>query len=94
MFGCKDYFTDRYLRLDLAVRQIPTLHEKNLVLESIVLGYRDGSQEASKEESCLDHWVQDRLEEALKTLDKVEEPDGRALISIGNRHGRDLFLQQ
>ncbi len=94
MYGCRDYFTDRYVRLDLAVRQIPTIHEKNLVLESIALGYGDGSQEASKEESLLDHWMQDRLDEALNTLDKVEEPDGRALISIGNKHGRDFFLQQ
>ena len=82
------------LRLDLALREIPTLHEKNLVLESISSGYRDASREALRDESLLNQWLQDRLEEALNTLNTVEEQDGRALISIGKKHGREFLLHQ
>lgn len=64
---------DGQLRLNLALRQIPTIHKKNLVLESIVLGYRDTPRETSKEETLLDQWAQDRFGGALKTLDIVEE---------------------
>ena len=83
---------DGQLRLNLALRQIPTIHEKNLVLESIVSGYRDTPWETSKEETLLDQWAQDRFGGALKTLDIVEEIKGRALISIGKKYGRALLM--
>lgn len=85
---------DGSFRLNLALRQIPTIHEKNLVLQRIASGYRDASYEASKEETHVDRWVLDRLKGALNTLEYVEEQDGKALISIGKKHGRDLFLNQ
>ena len=85
---------DRSLRLNSALRQIPTIHEKSLVLESIALGYRDALCKASKDESLLDQWVQDRLAGALDTLDVVKEQDSRALSSIGKKHGREFFLYQ
>ena len=65
-----------------------------MVLASIVSGYRDALSKASEEDTFLDQWVWDRLEEALNTLDTVEEQDGRALISIGKKHGRELLLNQ
>lgn len=65
-----------------------------MVLESIVSGYRDSPRKTPKEETLLDQWVQDRLRWALKSLEIVEEQDGRALISIGKKHGRDLFEDQ
>ena len=86
---------DGSLRLNLALRQFPTIHERNSVLESIASGYRKASCEALKtlkKKTFLDQWVHDRLEEALKTLVLVEEQDGRALVSIGKKHGTDLFL--
>lgn len=83
---------DGQLRLNLALRQITMIHEKNLVLESIVSGYRDTPRETSKEETLLDQWAEDRFGGALKTLDIVEEINGRALISIGKKHGRDLLM--
>ena len=85
---------DPLLRFDLALRQIPTIHEKNLILESISSGYRDVSSEASKDETLLDQWVIDRLKGALDTLEAVDERDGRALVSIGKKHGRELLLHQ
>ena len=81
---------DCSLRLNSALCQIPTIHEKNLVLESIASGYRD----ASKDESLLDQWVQDRFARALDMLDVVTEQDSRALSSLGQKHGRDFFLHQ
>ena len=81
---------DCSLRLTSALCQIPTIHEKNLVLESIASGYRD----ASKDESLLDQWVQDRFARALDMLDVVTEQDSRALSSLGQKHGRDFFLHQ
>ena len=86
--------TDQYLRIDLAIRQIPTFREKYLVLESIASGCRDVSREASKEESLLDQRVQDRIEEALRSMDMVSEQDARALISVGKMRGRDFILKQ
>ena len=85
---------DRSHRLNSALCKIPTIREKSLVLESIALGYRDALCEASKDESLLDQWVQDRFAAALDTLDVVKEQDGRALSSIGKKHGRDFFLHQ
>ena len=85
---------DRSLRLNLALCQIPTIHEKSLALESIASGYRDALSEVSKDESLLDQWMQDRLAGALDTLDVVTEQDSRALSSIGKKHGRDFFLHQ
>ena len=85
---------DRSLRLNSALCQIPTIHEKNLVLESIASGYRDALCEASTDESLIDQWVQDRFAGALDTLDVVTEQDSRVLSSIGKMHGRDFFLHQ
>lgn len=94
--SCLDRYTlDKYkYGLNLALRQIRTIQEKNMVLESIVSGYRDSPRKTPKEETLLDQWVQDRLRWALKSLEIVEEQDGRALISIGKKHGRDLFEDQ
>ena len=85
---------DRSLRLNSALCQIPTIHEKSLVLQSIASGYRDALSEASKDESLLDQWVQDSFARALDMLDVVTEQDSRALSSIGKKHGRDFFLHQ
>ena len=85
---------DLSFRLNSALCQIPTIHEKNLVLESIASGYRDALSEASKDESLLDQWVQDQLAGALDVLDVVTEQDSRALSSIGKKQGRDFFLHQ
>ena len=85
---------DGWLSLNLALRQIPTIHEKILVLESVAAGYRHTSSEMSTEETLLDQWMQDRLEEALDVLEIVEEEDGRALVSVGKKLGRDFLVDQ
>ena len=85
---------DKSFRLNLALHQIPTIQEKEFVLVSIVSGYRDALCKASEEDTFLDRWVRDRLEETLNTLDTVEEQDGRALISIGRKHSREFLLNQ
>ena len=85
---------DRPVRLNLALHQIPTIQEKNLVLTSIVSGYRDALCKTLEEDNFLDQWVRDKLEETLNTLDTVEVQDGRALISIGKKHARELLLNQ
>lgn len=65
-----------------------------MILTSIVSGYRNALCKALEEDNFLEQWVQDRLEETLNTLDSVEEQDGRALISIGKKHGREILLNQ
>ena len=80
--------------MNLALQQIPTVHEKNVVLGSIVSGYLDTSQESPKQETHLDQWVLARITGALKWLDIVEEQDGRALVSIGKKHGREILTDQ
>ena len=91
---CGISMDDRSLRLDAALCQIPTIHEKHVVLESIALGCRHALRKASKDESLLDQWVQDRFAAALDTLDIVKEQDSRDLSSIGRKHSRDFFLHQ
>ena len=94
--GIRIAVTHDYSRLNLALRQIPTMHEQNLVLESILSGYHDNPGEAGKEETLVDQWVQDRLRETLtlNILETVDEEDGRALISIGKKYGRALLINQ
>ena len=85
---------DGWLSLSLALRQIPTIHEKILVLESITFGYNDNSWETPLEETHLDQWMQETLEEELDVSDIVEEEDGSALVSIGRKLSRDFLLNQ
>ena len=85
---------DGWLSLKLALRQIPTIREKNLVLESITSGYRNTSRALSTEETLLDQWMQARLEEELDVVEIVEEEDGRALVSIRKKLGREFLLDR
>ena len=85
---------DGWLSLKLALRQIPTIHKKTLVLENMTSGYRNTTWDLSTDETLLDQWMQDRLKEELDILEIVEEEDGRALVSIGKKLGRDFLLDQ
>lgn len=89
-WGSRIAVVDGWLRLNLALRQISTIHEKNLILESIVSGFRETPREASKEENHLNQWVQDRLRGALDRLEVVEEQDGRAFIPLARSTAETL----
>lgn len=67
---------------------------KRKLLSCASLKGAETPREASKEENHLNQWVQDRLRGALDRVEVVEEQDGRALISIGKKHGRDLVMNQ
>ena len=85
--------THRIFRLDRALVQIDSFQDRYIVLDSIRSGF-ESKEEPQKDSYILEVWVNNKLEEALSEIDRVEENDASLLIKVGKNYGKDFMISK
>lgn len=86
-------YADCIFRLNQTLQNIDSLQDRYIVLHSIRVGCeKQNLPQQSKE--IVYYWIQDRIEQALNEIGRVEENDGAILVLIAKKFAKATIVNR